>query len=62
VAEAVVDQLEVVEVDERDAERALVAMRERELLVQPILEQVAIGESRERVVVRPGARARPGSA
>src|SRR6516164_416874 len=44
VPEAVVDQLEVVEIDESNAERALVAVRERELLVQPILEQVAIGE------------------
>ncbi len=52
VAEAVVDQLEVVEIDEGDAERALVTVRERELLVEPVLEQVAVGEPRQRVVVR----------
>ena len=49
---AVVDQLEVVEIDERQAERSLVAVCERERLLQPVPQQVAVGEAGERVVIR----------
>ena len=51
VAERVVDDLEVVEVDEHHRDRARVALREHRLL-QAVVEQVAVGQPGERVVVR----------
>ena len=50
VAEAVVDQLEVVQVDEEDAGRALLSGTAVERLVQPLLEGDAVGQAGERVV------------
>ena len=52
VAEAVVDQLEIVEVDERHAARAAVAVGDAQSLLQPIAQQVPVGEPGERIVVR----------
>ena len=52
VAEGVVDQLEVVEIDERQAERPLVPVCQRQRLLQTVLEQVAVGETGELVVIR----------
>ena len=51
VTERVVDFLEAVEVDEQHGEAPLVAMRLRHGLAQPIVEQLAIRQTRERVEV-----------
>jgi len=50
VAEAVVDQLEVVQVDEEDGGRALRSGAAVERLVQPLLEGDPVGQAGERVV------------
>src|SRR5205085_10956024 len=52
VPEAVIDQLEVVDVDEQYAERTLVAVCQRKGLLQPVLEQVAVSEPGESIVIR----------
>ena len=52
VAEAVVDLLEPVEVDEQHREDAPGALRARERLVEPVAEQGAVGEAGEPVVER----------
>ena len=48
----VVDRLEVVEVDEEHADRLAHPARPDELLLDPVLEQPAVGEAGERVVPR----------
>ncbi len=50
VPEAVVDVLEVVEVDEQDGQRVAPPPRPGERVVEPVGEQGAIGQTRERVV------------
>src|SRR4030095_1072388 len=44
VPQAVVDQLEVVEIDERDAAGAAVAVRDSQPLLQAVAQKVPIGE------------------
>ena len=51
VAERVVDGLEAVEVDEHHRGVLAVAVAERERLRQPVLQQAAVGQPGERVVV-----------
>jgi hypothetical protein len=51
VAEAVVDELEVVQVDEHHRHGARRALREHRL-AHPVVQQVAVGQAGERVVVR----------
>ena len=50
VAEAVVDGLEVVEVDEHDADRRAAADRAHDRVLDAVGEQRAVGEARDRVV------------
>ena len=52
VAEAVVDRLEVVEVDEQDRELAAVALEPRRGVVDAVAEQRLVGEPGQRVVER----------
>ena len=52
VAERVVDVLEVVEVEEHDRHAQLRALRQRQRVLDPVPEQAAVGEQRERVVER----------
>ena len=52
VAEAVVDGLEVVEVDEHDADRRASATRAHDRVLDAVGEQRAVGEARDRVVER----------
>jgi len=49
VTEAIVDHLELVDVDEHDREGARVAVRALGLLLQTLVERAAVGELRERV-------------
>ena len=51
VAVRVVDPLEVVEVDHHQARHLAVALRARDLQVQVVLEQAAVAQAGERVVV-----------
>jgi hypothetical protein len=51
VPQAVVDQLEVVEIDERHAARASVPMGDAQALLEPVAQQVAVGEAGQRVVI-----------
>ena len=50
VAEAVVDGLEVVQVDEHDADRPAAADRAHDRLLDAVCEQRSVGEARDRVV------------
>ena len=50
VPEAVVDELEVVQVDEEDGGRALFVRGPRESVVEPLLEGDAVREARQRIV------------
>ena len=50
VAEAVVDGLEVVQVDEHDADRRAAADRAHDRVLDAVGEQRAVGEARDRVV------------
>ena len=59
VAEAVVDRLEVVEIDEQDREEVLPAMPPLERMRDAIREEHPVREPRERVVVRLVRRADP---
>ena len=52
VAEAVVDRLEVVEVDEHDADRGAAAQRAHDRVLDAVGEQRAVGEARDGVVER----------
>ena len=49
VAERVVDRLEVVDVEQRERERPLVAQRAGELLAQALVEGAVVGQARERI-------------
>ena len=49
VAERVVDRLEVVDVEQRERERPLVAQRARELLAQALVEGAVVGQAGERI-------------
>jgi hypothetical protein len=60
VAERVVDGLEAVEVDEHHRGLLAVAVGERERLLQAVLQQAAVGQAGERVVVGQVLRARVG--
>ena len=51
VREAVVDGLEVIEVDHRDRERTAVPQRQCELVGEPLVEAAPVGEAGERVLV-----------
>ena len=51
VAERVVDFLEAVEIDQQHGEAALIAMRSQDRLLQPVLEQRAIGQIGQRIVI-----------
>ena len=50
MAEGVVDVLEVVQVQEHHRHRALAALRQRERVLHPVAEQVAVGEERQRIM------------
>src|SRR3954463_16042079 len=52
MAHAVVDQLELVDVEEEDGDRALAPLRLTQCVLEPIEEQCAIGESGEGGVQR----------
>jgi hypothetical protein len=52
VPEAVVDQLEVVQVGEEQCHRTAVAALRVERGGQPLVEQRAVGQAGERIVVR----------
>ena len=52
VAEAVVDELEAVEVEEQDARQPAAAAQARERLLEAVEEQHAVGQPGERVVQR----------
>src|SRR3954454_1718849 len=62
MAVAVVDQLEVVDVDDDDRNTASVASSTRERLLQPVEDQAAVGQSGQRVVQRVMAELRLGGA
>ena len=47
--ERVVDRLEVVDVEQRERERPLVAQRARELLAQALVEGAVVGQARQRI-------------
>ena len=49
MAEAVVDALEVVDVDEAEGERRALVLGRRELALQPLVEAAVVAEPRERV-------------
>ena len=55
VAEAVVDRLEAVEVEDHHRDQALVAPRPGERALEPVLEQRAVGEPGQLVVLRQAA-------
>ena len=50
VAEAVVDELELVEVEEEHRDRGLAPAGDREGVLEPVEEEVAVGQAGERVV------------
>ena len=50
VPQAVVDRLEVVEIDEEDRQRPRIALVERQGVVQPIDEERAVGKAGQRVM------------
>ena len=56
VAERVVDVLEVVEVDEEQRQQPFVPARALHGLGQPVAEQIAIGQARQRIELRERAR------
>ena len=49
MTEAVVDVLQVVEVDEAQGERRAVVLRVHELALEPLVEAAVVAEARERV-------------
>ncbi len=51
MAEGVVDDLETVEVEEQDGAAPFLALCPRQRLIEPVVEQQAVGEPGERVVV-----------
>ena len=62
VAEAVVDELELVEVEEEHRDRAAAGAALRQRVLEPVEEEVAVGERREGVVEGVVARALLGGA
>src|SRR5215470_19986609 len=50
MTERIVDVLEVIQIEEHDRDRVVAAMRERECVLHPVAEKVAIGQQRERVM------------
>ena len=51
VAQRIVDELEIIQVDEHNPDRVGVARRKGDRLVEPVVEQGAVGQERERVMV-----------
>src|SRR4051812_43708923 len=51
MSQAVIDELEVIEIDEHDSDRMNFTLRENSL-PQPVVQQIAIRQTRERIVVR----------
>jgi len=52
MTEAIVDQLEIVEIDENHRHAALIALRMQQNLIQAVRQQGAIGKACQRVVIR----------